>query len=71
MTKETKRDPRCAAADDAIHAARRFQTAALAWLALPEIERISGSKEGGEMKRRSMDLTRALARLRNPRREGR
>lgn len=71
MTKEAKREPRCDAATDAINAAHRFNAAAVAWLRLPDIEKLGASKEGGEMRRRSMDLTRALARLRNPWRERR
>lgn len=67
MSKDRRKD----AAVLARREATRFIETANAWLALPDEVQIGASREGGEMKRRSMDLTRALARLRNPWREGR
>ena len=50
---------------DAISEAQRFVSRAKEWLALDnQYKGISGTKEGGALRRSSMDLTRALARLR-------
>jgi hypothetical protein len=49
----------------AIVEAKRFVDRAVQWLALDnQYKHISGTKEGGAMRRASMDLTRALAQMR-------
>jgi hypothetical protein len=50
---------------EAMDEAKRFVKRAVDWLALDnQYKGISGTKEGGALRRSSMDLTRALANLR-------
>jgi hypothetical protein len=52
---------------DAVSEAQRFISKAADWLDLDnQYKGISGTKEGGALRRASMDLTRSLARMRKP-----
>ena len=50
---------------EAVSEAKRFVTRAAEWLALDNrYKDITGTKEGGALRRASMELTRALAKMR-------
>lgn len=50
---------------EAVSEAKRFISRAAEWLALDnQYKTISGTKEGGALRRASMDLTRALSKMR-------
>lgn len=61
-------EPRVAAALDAITEARRFIDKANAWIERVQKDTMAlyGSKEGGAVRRASLDLSAALVKLRHP-----